>query len=72
MDLARQLAVHDTVRDCYALRWSEVALGVELDPTAPDVDAILQDFREDDDVLGLLGAIATSDLFRYRALGGTP
>lgn len=72
VDLARQLAVHDTVRDCYALRWSEVALGVQLDPTAPDVDAILQDFREDDDVLGLLGAIATSDLFRYRALGGTP
>lgn len=71
VDLARQLAVHDTVRDCYALRWSEVALGVELDPTDPDVQDILSDFRSDDRVLELLNTIATSDLFRYRALGGT-
>ena len=70
--LSRKLATHPVVQDCYALRWTRYATGVHLDPTDPEVEQLLADFREDDRVLTLLESIATSDLFRYRALGGAP
>ena len=31
---------------------------------------VMKDFRKDDQVLGLLEAIATSEMFRFRTLGG--
>ena len=58
------------VQDCYAQRWTNYALGTPIDPTDPDMERLLRDFRKDDDVLGLLTAIATSEFFRFRALGG--
>ncbi len=72
VDLAKQLATHDQVRDCYATRWTDYALGTTVDPTDPDVAQILKDFRKNDNVLDLIEAITTSELFRYRTLGGTP
>jgi hypothetical protein len=70
VDLARQLSTHPVVLDCYARRWTDYALGYATDPADPDVARILQNFREDDHVLTLLAAIATSEMFRYRAVGG--
>ena len=70
VDLAHQLATHDTVRDCYAQRWTNYALGYPVDPTDPDMERLLKGFRKDDRVLTLLEEIATSEMFRYRALGG--
>ena len=70
VDLSRQLAVTEQVRDCYAKRWTDYAVGVTIDVTDPAMQRIVSDFRRNDDVLGLLEAIATSDLFRFRAAGG--
>jgi len=70
IDLSRQLATLPRVQDCYAQRWTHYALGTQIDPTDPDMERLLEDFRKDDDVLGLLTAIATSEFFRFRALGG--
>ncbi len=69
MDLSHQLAVHDLVRDCYAQRWTDYALGATLDPTDPEVARILSSFRDRDHVRELIVSITTSDLFRFRASG---
>jgi len=70
VDLSRQLATHTLVQDCYASRWVDYAIGVPIDPTDPDMERLLKDFGKDDHVLALLEAIATSEFFRYRSLGG--
>ena len=70
IDLSQQLSTLPLVQDCYAQRWTNYALGTPIDPTDPDMERLLRDFRKDDDVLGLLTAIATSEFFRFRALGG--
>jgi hypothetical protein len=70
VDLSQQLSTHDQVRDCYAQRWTDYALGTTLDPTDPSVAEILSSFRQHDHVRDLLVAITTSDLFRFRASGG--
>ena len=70
VDLARQLSINEAVHDCYAHRWTAYALGYSVDPTDPDMKRVMKDFRKDDQVLGLLEAIATSEMFRFRTLGG--
>ncbi len=70
VDLVGQLADLDAVKDCYAQRWTDYGLGYRADATDPDVARILEDFRDDDDVQALLVAIATSEMFRFRSLGG--
>jgi hypothetical protein len=72
VDLSRQLARHPAVRDCYAQRWVDAAMGTTMDPTDPDVSTILASFQEDDHVKRLLETIATSELFRYRPMRGEP
>ena len=69
VDLSHQLAVHGQVRDCYAQRWTDYALGATLDPTDPEVARILSSFRDQDHVRDLIVSITTSDLFRFRASG---
>ena len=70
VELSQLLATNEQVQNCYARRWTDYAIGATLDETDPEVQRIQRDFRKDDNVLQLLEAIATSDLFRYRALGG--
>lgn len=70
VDLARQLAASDRVRDCYVLHWARYALGERLDATAPGLDALRLGFRADDSIKTLLASIAGSDLFRRRPSAG--
>ena len=70
VDLARQLAASDRVRDCYVLHWARYALGERLDAAAPGLDALRHGFRADDSVKTLLTSIAGSDLFRRRPAAG--
>ena len=72
VDLARQLANSDRVRDCYVRQWTRYALGTELDAAAPPgLESLQAGFREDDSIKELLISIASSDLFRARTgVGG--
>ena len=71
-DLAQQLAAHPVVRDCYALRWTEYAVGAVLGEAHPSVIEVQEAFRADDDVLGLLQNIAMSPMFRHRQVEVEP
>jgi hypothetical protein len=70
VELSHLLATNAQVHDCYARRWTDYAIGATLDETDPEVQRIQRDFRKDDNVLKLLEDIATSEIFRFRALGG--
>jgi hypothetical protein len=70
VDLSRQLSELPLVQDCYAQRWTDYAMGTHIDPTDPDMSRLLADFRANDDVPHLLERIATSEFFRFRAIGG--
>lgn len=72
IDLARQLAVHPVVRDCYARTWTEYAVGAELGATDPSVLDLQDHFGQSDSIVGLLREIATSDLLRHRQVEATP
>jgi len=72
VDFARQLATSGQVHDCYVLRWARYATGSHFEDDEPAVGKLQQAFRANDRVRDLLIAIAGSDLFRYRARGGTP
>jgi hypothetical protein len=72
VDLTTQLASHPAAQRCYAQRWMDYALGVPVDPSDPEVRAILDRFERDDRVLGLLEAIVSSEMFRRRSTGGAP
>ena len=63
VDLTTQLASHPAAQRCYAQRWMDYALGVPVDPSDPEVSAILDRFERDDRVLGLLEAIVSSEMF---------
>ncbi len=65
VDLTHQLSVSGRVHDCYTLRWTRYATGVQLEMDAPGLDALRERFRDKDKVRELLVSIATSDLFRY-------
>ncbi len=70
VDLARQLATSDQVRDCYVLRWARYATGAQLEADDEGVGALQGAFRSDDDVKELLVSIAASDLFRHHRSAG--
>ena len=68
--LARQLAQSHQVRACYAKHWTQYAIGLELDRDNLDLVDIQERFVENDNVQDLLVSIVTSDLFRFRRVGG--
>ncbi len=68
VEFAHELAASRRVRDCYALHWTRYALGSRLERDAPGLEPIQQRFRDNDSVRELLVSIATSDLFRQRAV----
>ncbi|MYD71101.1 MAG: DUF1592 domain-containing protein [Acidobacteria bacterium] len=70
VDLARQLARSERVRDCYVLHWTRYALGDHLAGDAAGVGELQARFRMDDSIKNLLVAIAGSELFRTAAAGG--
>ncbi len=70
VDLARQLANSDRIRDCYVRQWTRYALGAELEATPPGLESLQAKFREDDSIKELLISIASSDLFRARTGAG--
>ena len=72
IDLARQLAASDRVRDCYTLHWTRYGVGSQLEATAPGLEALQAGFREHDSIKDLLVSIVGSDLFRGRATGVAP
>ncbi len=53
VDLARQLANSDRVRDCYVRQWTRYALGTELEATPPGLESLHAQFREEDSNNGL-------------------
>ncbi len=67
-----QVPTGSGVRDCYALRWARYATGEQLDEDDERMTDIETAFRANDDVPGLLQAIATSDLFRFLRLDPEP
>ena len=69
IDLVRQLATSDRVRDCYALHWTRYALGKQIAATTPGLEALQARFREADSIKDLLVSIAGSDLFCRRSIG---
>ena len=72
IDLARQLAKSDRVRDCYVRQWTRYALGTELEARPPGLESLQAQFREDDSIKELLISIASSDLFRARTGASDP
>ena len=72
VDLARQLARSDRVRDCYVQHWTRYALGNHLAGDAAEVGELQARFRNDDSIKNLLVAIAGSELFRTAVGGGGP
>ena len=71
VDLARQLARSDRVRDCYALHWMRYALGDHVETETPGIAELQARFRTDDSIKNLLIAIAGSELFRTHTAGGS-
>jgi hypothetical protein len=73
VEFAHQLASSERVHDCYVLRWTRYATGVQFVEGDEGLDALQQSFRKNDNVKELLVRISTSDLFRYRRKdGGQP
>ncbi len=70
VDLSRQLGKSRAVKDCYVLRWARYATGVHIQPGDASVSELQADFRKSDHVKELLVAIAKSDVFRFRRVGG--
>ena len=70
VDLARQLARSDRVRDCYVLHWTRYALGDHVGDDVSGIGELQARFRADDSIKNLLIAIVGSELFRTNAAGG--
>ena len=70
VELAYQMAASPQVRDCYVSRWASYAVGYQLEDGQETLSSLQDDFRESDNVLDLLVAITTSDLFRYLSIDG--
>jgi len=70
VDLARQLARSERVRDCYVQHWTRYALGDHLAGDAAEVGELQARFRTDDSIKNLLIAIAGSELFRTNMAQG--
>ncbi len=70
VELAHQLATSPRVHDCYVLRWARYATGLDLEEGHPGLTPLRAAFAEDGRIRELLIQIATSDLFRFRPMGG--
>ncbi len=70
VELAYQMAGSPQVQDCYVSRWASYAVGYQLEDGQATLTSLQDDFRESDNVLDLLVAITTSDLFRYLSTEG--
>ena len=70
VDLSRQLARSNRVRDCYVQHWTRYALGDHLAGDAAEVGELQARFRMDDSIKNLLVAIAGSELFRTNTASG--
>ena len=71
VEFSRQLGQSAQVRACYAKHWVEYALGSEMDSEDPELMRLQDSFVNDDRILELLVSIVSSDLFRFRRVGGT-
>jgi len=71
VDLARQLAESERVRQCYARRWAQVATGQDFHDGDDRLAALTENFVSTADVRQLLEAIATSTWFSQRTTGGS-
>jgi len=72
VDLSHKLAKSAQVHDCYVQHWARYATGVDIEANDKSLHALQKDFRGNDKVKDLVVAIAASDLFRNRRMGGTP
>jgi len=73
VELAYQMAESEQVKNCYVEHWASYAVGYPLEEHQETLSSLQSQFRSDDDVLELLVAITTSDLFRYlNGQGVTP
>ena len=70
VELSWQLAQSQQVRSCYAKRWTQYALGLELEDDDVTLAEIQERFVDNDNEQDLLVSIVTSDLFRFRRVGG--
>jgi hypothetical protein len=70
VDLARQLAESERVRDCYARRWAQVATGEHFRDGDERLSELTADFIATDDIHQLLEDITTSSWFSQRTTGG--
>ena len=72
VELLDAIAATEEARDCYATQWFRYSLGrAENDEDDCALDAITEAFEASDgDVRELLVAIAVSDAFRFRKIGG--
>ena len=65
VELAYQMAQSEQVKNCYVEHWASYAVGYPLEEHQETLSELQSQFSSNDDVLDLLVAIATSDLFRY-------
>ena len=70
VDFAHKLASSPRVHDCYVLRWTRYATGVQFVEGDEGLGALQKSFRQNSNVPDLLVRLATSDLFRYRRVDG--
>ena len=59
------MAQSEQVKNCYVEHWASYAVGYPLEEHQETLSELQSQFSSNDDVLDLLVAIATSDLFRY-------
>jgi len=72
VDLARGLAQSTQVKDCYVLKWAQVASGAQLEGSEPAVAALQKSFEQSDSVTEFLVDLAASDLIRFGLGRATP
>ena len=72
VDLAHGLSQSTQVKNCYVLKWAQVATGSQLSAQSPEVQALAESFGEDDSVIELLIDLASSDLIRFGLGRGQP
>ena len=68
--LGELLSESERALGCYALHWLRYATGVDFEEGDAGVEDVQNAFQSNDQILDLLVTIATSDVFRYRAVEG--
>ena len=68
--LAHQLSQSTQVRSCYAKHWVDYAVGAEVSDEDPELIRLQEKFVTNDHIPELLVSIVSSDLFRFRRVGG--